>query len=787
MGARLAFLCAVGLIVSPIARTQEADDGCTEMLQAMNCIDPVSHPTSGSPDGASNAFPAGRFDIAFRSYRARPGLSTCIVKPLMSFSPDNGKLEERVAGLVRSKLREIVDQAGLGLQNFWFKSRSASGKSLQLQYGVTVEKIALYKWLCCSDWSCSFCERPWKVWEKSGDINVSLVLQSNEPTPEDEKQYSASIDVFRGSRISQSIKPKPSLGMGGDAKPDFSYGDLEKLADLFLGAIEISLNSLISVADRFAIPAKPIKYDDRIHMQLIDLFRKIPSSAPLGSGLPSLESPASYLTDNSCSIGFDKKLNLRTGVHAADFSKVCTALAGAFRLDVSSSGVDERSEFKFNDTFDVDAYRKLAGDDAATSGILNHGLFCLKNDKDPKGLNFGRRSYSDFLDRLVTAIEGSKPKNLMLPPYNNIGTDLRDFYGLDGLETFIATQTENEKLRRAAAKSSWAPLHVRRVGKLGIAAPDSPLKPDELTGTAIPSLKEVISSAGIIPAGGSLAKLSAYEEWSEAERNCARKLARLLTGSETVVYQGMSFGRCLGSRDSPNRVAAVRRAVAIFNNERDQFNSSELALATANPLDGDLSYRGWYYCSRNPTICNNPSSVTWWQYPSTYASRGGRQRGIDIFSTTRPNNLMAFATGVLTYVHDRDGWGHTLLLAFNQGGKDYVAVYANLPPAIRLLDSRRVRAGDALGVTSECSRGDHQGSCNTFCRTEDGVKASDDHLHFEILDPTTCDKGTCTGVDPSMLRNMSVRDNRRREVYACEKVNPLTRVTGKTVRQKPVS
>jgi murein DD-endopeptidase MepM/ murein hydrolase activator NlpD len=160
----------------------------------------------------------------------------------------------------------------------------------------------------------------------------------------------------------------------------------------------------------------------------------------------------------------------------------------------------------------------------------------------------------------------------------------------------------------------------------------------------------------------------------------------------------------------------------------------------------------------------------WWQKPGEFNDKSARHRGIDIHDLAGENEmvpLVAVANGTLKFDNsDAAGWGNTLILRFQKGGKSFLAVYAHLPDSAKAFDGQLVQTGDSLGYAG-CSgnAGDGKGNCNTYCVVK-GSKRSDVHLHFETIEVAT--DGNLKQVDPSKLLGFEIATGDDQRLYWCE-------------------
>ena len=377
-------------------------------------------------------------------------------------------------------------------------------------------------------------------------------------------------------------------------------------------------------------------------------------------------------------------------------------------------------------TLNISQYLKSLGTKSLTANLLDWRIFC---DRTRASLQ------NDYLPSLARKIAGDDKKSNMIQPtsYRGLKESLAQAYGAGGTEEFYRRQVK---------------LHG-----LGAQAKIFSLVPKEL-------LKNI---RGVIPAGGSLWTTAREQSWSRKEATCSYTLALKRTGTVNKVYPLQDFRTCMDSEER-GYAQDIWDLVDRKLGTRDYNAVTQLV----SPVAGATSYRGWYYCSRNPSVCSGDNRVMWATELSRFGARGNIHKGVDLMSPSKGENinLEAVANGQLIYHNTNPhGWGNALLLPFSYNSKRYIAVYAHLPETAKKLDGVKVIAAQNIG-SAGCTgnAGNGLGKCNNYCSVG-AFKASDIHLHFELLKD---ENGLKIGVDPQSVINFAIGTEGDKKLYTCQ-------------------
>jgi murein DD-endopeptidase MepM/ murein hydrolase activator NlpD len=366
-------------------------------------------------------------------------------------------------------------------------------------------------------------------------------------------------------------------------------------------------------------------------------------------------------------------------------------------------------------------------DHQPTADIFAKAFFCSSVDV--------RNKISDFMDDLQSRLE-KRPK-------------IRDFSGdRAALRSRVLANYGTAKAKQFLEKYGWIRASA-----------------DTYSGQ-LPGADTLQFDKRIFLPWDTLTSFKSFYDLDKASSSCVDRLARRRSGSLNLIRPFDDVGGC----SNGNGVSDVQNTIlnAIYSTRLASGETNDVAVGTFSSPVSNPTYRGWYYCYRNPRMCVGNNQIMWWQDASKFNARGGQHKGADLIGGSFQSSMPIYAVvpGKIVFSNkDPSGWGNALIIPFEQSGESYFAVYAHLPAAAKSFDGKAVTAGAPLGTTG-CTgnSGDGSGNCNIYCLWS-GQTRTDEHLHFAILHKTATGNDP---VDPIPLLNITVANDNRQFRVLCE-------------------
>lgn len=645
------------------------------------------------------------------------------------------RLRAPVTGIIEKAKREArqeilekkpkdIDIRGIEFGNPVINSQ----RVITLPGSFVAEKWWKMDGFCCRWFSCRRCEWKTRVFERT--VKFTAVLGNTAIASTVVPSVPAAASEPHSSTGSQHTAASLVLSASGQTKDD--RNDLEKVWDAVGGFLE-AVGTIFNGHD---------------NLQLKDFLQETYSLDD-----QSIEAP-NVANRRLDAYGYDTNLVSTKRVRTYESRDAWEAFNAGLFFSTDRTGFfaePSGNQILMIYDFDYDRYSEVLNSSAlayrassskskkrsAGASLQSGGFVFDILDKSLCGLT--RKSFEDYIESLGKKFEGEDDRSEQIQASSRIDlTDkLREKYVVGGAEELFRS--------------------MKRTGQTNAA--------ERKLVVSAPSATSLMHDRWTVPAQGSLWAISKQNDWSPSEYKCAERIARKRSGSASRIYPLQSFAECA------NLTSEQIHLERLFGLIEEKYGAEVFTpfRVSGAPISGDVFYRGWYYCYKNPSICAGAQRVTWWTDPSMYGARGGSHNGLDLMHGA-PNEsipLIAAVDGQIIYNNaDPNGWGHALIIPFEKDTEKYMAVYAHLPPSAKAMDGKKVKVGDSLGFAG-CSgnAGDGNGKCNNYCSVSSASRASDIHLHFGVL------KKSPTGaspVDPLSILPFAIKTGPPRRLYVCQ-------------------